>query len=211
MNTQAVTDVVDENATQKAFDFDAYINAGAVPLPKKTVECYTDLEAGERIMSLRGEIDEYQKENGGGIVDPADDPEMVELLAEKEAMAQRVFNTAIVFELRGVAPAVQKIINRDHRRKLNKAKKDSIDPVDASHDLDMEFYRHAIQRVTIREHNHTVEGPLTVSQIDKLILMLPDSEEEKLANTLQVLIYGIPLFDARVDAGFPGGSTDAAA
>jgi hypothetical protein len=211
ISTEDITKMVDENATQKAFDFDAYITAGAIPLPRETVECYTDLEAGKAIIDLGHQIDQYEKANGGGITDPADDPEMAELIAEREKYAQRVVNTAIVFELRGVAPAVQKVINRDHQRRINKAKKDSIDPVDAMHDLDLQFYRSAIQRVTIREHNHVVEGPLDLNQIEKLINMIPDSEEEKLSNVLKVLIYGIPLFDARVDAGFPRGSADATA
>lgn len=208
--TDEITTMVEKNATQEAFDFDSYITAGAIPLPRETVDCFTDLEAGAELMNLQYEIDQYTKANGGGIVDPADDAEMVELLAKKEAVAQRIWQSAFVFELRGVAPAVQKIIQRENRRK-GKSKDNPWDDEERGRQLDLAMFKASIQRVTVRSNGHVQEGPLELGQIDKLLMMLPDAEEEKLNNVLRVLLYGIPLLDARVsDAGFLSGGADSA-
>lgn len=189
------------------FDLTEFIKAGAVSLPKKSVDCLTDLDAGYRIAyEINPQIDSYEKQflgTVGGV--PENDSFLDGLRAEKAELMKRITGTRITFDLRGVAPALLKVLARKSKRETKKLELDS---EDATIYHTMEVLREATQKVTWHATGREVTDKFSHEQIELLFDSLPSDQQDKLFRELDLICYGVVLNAEEIDAGFPGGATD---
>lgn len=210
---EQVVAVADEILDVENFDLGDYIASKGVSLPKKSVDCLTDIEAGYELQfEVQPAIDARELDYKGSVGGVPDDDEVLnDLYARRKELADRIWDTRIVFNLRGVAPAVTNMLDRDKVRRVNKAKKDKDEEFDGEDWFGNELLQRAIVSVEIPSKNVTLNGPLKPAVIKKTIDGLPFDEGQKVVNMVTVLCFGVRLVDARMDAGFPGGSPHAAA
>jgi hypothetical protein len=203
-NQQALEDVVAETTDPKKFDLDKFIKAGAIALPTTTVDCLTDIEAGYEIAYvLNPQIDALRKQFDGTIAGEPDeeDPELKELTDRADELRQRIRDTRITFHLRGLVPAVAKIIEKKSTRESRKLEEDV---EDSNIRQNLALLQATVTKIEFHKVGETVENLLTYDQTRDLVGSLPVDQANKLFDAMGVLIYGVVMSASTIDAGFPG-------
>lgn len=118
---------------------------------------------------------------------------------------KKLYESRVIFHLRGVAPALMKAVEKkiiavvkssdaevqEERREAYRA---------------IEMARLATQRIEVPEQEGMdAVGTLSHADMEDVLDNLPPTELNKLINQVQFLTYAGILVDPKVDAGFPGG------
>lgn len=183
MNTEQI---VDEAQAPGEFDVLAFLEDTAYPVEKVTV--FRDLTAAKeykRLVDLRGEADVEGKQNG-------------EYDEEIGRLGQRITDSAMIFELRGMPPGiVNELIGGDN------------DTPEDAENKDNALVAKSIVSVTNSKGDKD-SHMWTTEQVAQLRSRMIEGEFSKLIAGVASVNFNGAVFDQATDAGFSGRRTDLA-
>lgn len=206
IDTAEVNAVVEEMKGDETFDLVEALNE--VTYPKGEVKVYLDAAGAEELNEILQEISElarqaagFSAEAQGSMTDAPEkealDAEIEVLQAREKELIQRVSGSALTFTMRGVAPAVWRILVKEVRRKNKPASKSDDDVAEANEiqveKLDNELVAAAIIKVTNSKGNSD-ERAFKVETVEKLRDKLLQSEWERLVDKANVLTFANSVF-----------------
>lgn len=209
-----VTETVEQDHSEpKKFRVRDFIRNGGIKMPETKVDIFTDVDAGYQYDSAKAELDGLLNSYAKSMTGPP--PEELEPLQELvKELADRIWDSRMIFHLRGLAPALVKAITKKGEAKDKEAAENG-EPVGPSDHLwsDIEMLRKTVQAVEIPALGETElwgDGDKDIDHdyVKGVLNGLYLPESEKLMSMASVLALGVTLADRRADAGFLGGSAE---
>ena len=171
-------------AAQAPDTFDVLSFIEATAYPTETVTVYTDAKSATALLALN------EKRKTGDAWDTSNDEEMA-------ALTEKVKNSVLVFDLRGMPPGIVRDIY-DVTEELDK---------DAQELAEAKLVASSIVRVS-NVHGTVDSRVWDAEAVTKLKRFLKEAEFGKLVNGVINVNFNASVFDQATDAGFLGGSSD---
>jgi ribonuclease HI len=190
-----------------------YLSQGGVKYASKTINVYTDIAAqlviDEVSATIERRLDEMSKEALGGITgyDEETDEKLIELRGKLAAAKEAKWHTRLEVTVQTVP---QKLLDVITKSMASKKKRYGWDDEKHSEIWAKHFYRNAIKSVKVIETGLEITDTLSLDEFDDFMSSLPNTQAAKITQTADLLTSAIYMADDKIDAGFPGGSSDVA-
>ena len=218
-------ELVEEMQSEKKFDLGAVLTK-TVEYPEDEVtvylngaDAYKAVKIAEQIAELNAQkeqILESGMESLAGESTTEIEEQAEELLKEMDALLEHANQSALTFTLRGVAPAIYRLLDKEGRRKFpTSSVRDDLDPnakMEAQNEvvfernswINIEMVRASIVKVTDAEGAEADLSHFDHDAVVNLYESLLDTEWAKLKTTMDELTFANALFDNTViqDADF---------
>lgn len=185
--------------------------ANGLKLAHKTFNLYTDLDAQLQLDELReqiqAEIDRLDEEYGSSVGGVPDSEELIALRAEEQELARQKYASRLEVTVQTIAPRLLEAIEKSMKAKQKKYGWDEQRRIEV---FMQHYWRNTIKQIRIAESAQTIEGPLPLDDYTEFIGGLYGTELEKFYAIAGRLTAAIQMADDKIDAGFPGGSSDPA-
>lgn len=219
MELEELDKAVEAALDPDTFDLGEFLQNGGVTTPRETVVCYTDQDTGYQLMKLNSELAELDRNpEYKGLVSGVPEEVRGPLIEKQQKLAQKLVDSAMTFSLQMVPPTLWDSIQKKTLAMANKQAKAKDEPapeVETPYDWQqVELVRYSIEKLEIpgkqlvKERKAIGEPMFSHDSMRRALRNLQPNEAQKLRDAATVMLFGVPLSDQRIDAGFPGGTTD---
>jgi hypothetical protein len=220
--TQTPEAIVEDLKSEKKFDLRSALSK--VSYPTEDVTVYLDGHKAHELNVILDKIADLEhKAQGltaqaqGSMVDDPEkegvDAEIADLKVQEAALIKEISASALTFTMRGVAPAVWRLIDKEARRKIKPNTKSEEDQYEAQLERNQYVNNELIAKGTVKITN--AEGvednsAVTAETAEALFDVLLETEFMKLKSAIENLTFAHTLFQnvALQDADFLSKSSD---
>jgi hypothetical protein len=191
-----------DHAAPGKFSLKDHIKSGGIKMPRLDVTVFTDVEATWNYDQAKAKYDDLRNAHVGSMTGPPEE-ESAPLEAEMKECGERIWNSRIVFHMRGMAPKLTEATIRKSR--IEQPKRDAEEHWSW---VNIEWARLSTASIEFMESGEVWDRTLTFEEMEELLTDLYRPEADNVVTMAQVLALGVTLSDRRSDAGFPGGSAE---
>lgn len=232
----------EELSNPAMFSFIKFLQDGGKSLPTEEVMVFSDLGAALDIQAAKVDNQNITEDagktsriafeaalsaydEGATITDAPPDPKDAKYqlyfpdryfdnIKKIEGLQDRLYESRIVFQIKGIAPRVLQIIEANlakYRARLI-AEKTPIETVDRLYDMrkTVLLASSSIQSYSVPKIEFFSDKKLTPQETYEILTSLHTNEQQKIVNACLILTYAVAIADPRTEAGFLGRRTEQA-